>query len=175
MSEPFIAQVMIFGFNFAPRDWAFCNGAIMSIGQNTALFSLVGTTYGGNGQTTFGLPNLVGRGVMNMGQAPGLSPYELGEVSGEPSITLSQAETPPHNHTISTATGSTRDLAPSANGWLGDRAPPGRLFSSGTSPNDMFAPDTLTISGGSQPHENQQPYVAMNYCIALYGSFPTRN
>jgi microcystin-dependent protein len=165
----------IFGFNFAPRDWAFCNGQIMAISQNEALFSILGTTYGGNGQTTFALPNTNERLVNNWGTGPGLSTYTLGEVSGVSSVTLTSGQMPQHTHSLNTYTGSTRDLAPTANGWLGEGALPGFLFQNGVAPDQTLSPGFIGQAGSSQPHTNEQPFLAMNYCIALYGIFPTRN
>ncbi|HXC54206.1 MAG TPA: tail fiber protein [Rhizomicrobium sp.] len=174
MSEPYVAQVMLFAFNFAPRSYAFANGATIAISQNEALFSIIGTTYGGNGQTTFQLPNIQEKGVMNIGQGPGLSNYVLGEVTGVDNVTLLQNQIPVHNHTLSASAGSQSELLPTQNGWYGSVALPGKLFSTNSPDTNMNA-QAISMAGGSQPHMNQQPYLAMNYCIALYGIFPSRN
>jgi microcystin-dependent protein len=174
MSQNYIAQVQIYGFNFAPRSTAFCNGQTMAISQNEALFSLVGTTYGGNGQTTFALPNLQEHGVMNWGQGPGLSNYDLGQVSGAPNVTLSIAQIPQHTHIVSGFAGTTQDPGPTAGGWLGNETVGGRMFN-GSPVDQEFAQTIMTPTGGSQPHNNQQPYLVMNYCITLFGIFPSRN
>jgi microcystin-dependent protein len=166
---------MLFGFNFAPRGYAFCQGQLMSISQNAALFSLVGTTYGGDGRTTFALPNIQERGVMNIGHGAGLSSYVLGEVSGVPNVTLTQAQMPVHTHTANATAGSKEDLAPVAGGWLGEKTTPMFTFSGSTSPDTTLNTAFLGPSGGSLPHPNQQPFLAMNYCIALMGIFPTRS
>lgn len=175
MSEPYIAQIMLFGFSFAPRNYAFCQGQLMAISQNTALFSLVGTTYGGDGRTTFGLPNLQERSVMNIGHGAGLSSYVLGEQSGAANVTVSLAQMPIHTHTAYGTAGSKEDLAPTAGGWLGEKTTPMFTFSASTSPDSTLNAAFLSQSGGSLPHPNQQPSLAMNYCIALYGIFPTRS
>lgn len=174
MAEPFIAQIVIAGFNFAPINYAFCNGQLQAISQNEALFSLVGTTYGGDGITTFALPNLQERAVMNIGQGPGTSNYDLGEVSGMTDVTLSEAQIPQHNHLVVGYPGTAYSATPQANGWIGDQSTGGRLFSTQT-PDQTFAPTMLVNSGSSLPHENAQPFLVMNFCIALYGIYPSRN
>jgi microcystin-dependent protein len=181
MSEPFLAEIIMFAGNFAPRGWAFCQGQILSIAQNTALFSLLGTTYGGNGQTTFALPDLRGRVPVGTGQGPGLPSVNLGEVSGEPTHTLIISEMPAHNHTTQTVT--------NASGGAGDSGAPTNNFpaasanrdsiyassSDGTHLNPNAVQVTVGIAGGSQPHNNMQPYLGMNYIIAIAGIFPSRN
>jgi microcystin-dependent protein len=177
MSEPYVAQIMVFAFNFAPRNWAFCNGAVLPISQNEVLFSLVGTTYGGNGTTTFALPNLQDSGVMNLGQGPGLSNYILGEHSGVPTVTLTANQLPTHNHMVNVTGAPTRadyELAPGNGYWIGNRADSGELFATATD-GSALAPQTISVTGGSLPHDNQQPYLGMNYCIALSGIYPSRN
>ena len=175
MSDQFVAEIRIFPFNFAPKGWAFCNGQLLPISQNTALFSLLGTTYGGDGMQTFGLPNFQGRAVMNWGNGTGLSSYDLGETSGTTMVTLTQAQMPMHTHTVSAYVGSPDDQAPTANGWLGERSNPEKLFSDTTTPDSLLAGSFVQPSGGSQAHQNQQPYLALNFVIALYGIFPSRN
>lgn len=177
MSEPYVAQVMIFAFDFAPRNWAFCNGAVLPISQNQALFSLVGTTYGGDGRTTFALPNLQDGGVMNFGQGPGLSNYSLGERSGVATVTLTENQLPAHNHVVNVTGASARadyELAPANGYWIGNRADSGELFATAPGGGAALAPQTISAAGGSQSHDNHQPYLGMNYCIALGGVFPMR-
>jgi microcystin-dependent protein len=169
MSEPFLGELRLFPYNFAPRGWAFCQGQIMSIAQNTALFSLLGTTYGGNGQTTFGLPDLRGRAAVSSGQGPGLSPYTLGQQGGTESATLSQNNMPGHAHSV----GATMVTA-------GDNKPAGNYLAVGgsyvnTAPNTTMGPQMIGPTGGSQPFSLLDPYLALNYCIALNGIFPSRN
>lgn len=174
MTQPYIAQILVFGFTFAPRNYAFAQGQTIAISQNEALFSLIGTTYGGNGQTTFNLPNIQNRGVVNIGQGPGLSNYSLGEQVGVDTVTLNTSQMPTHLHQVYATAGSVEDLAPVNNGWFGRNAPPGRLYSDQT-PDTAFSFTMLTTSGGGQPHSNDQPLLGLNYCIALYGIFPSRN
>lgn len=172
MSEPFIAEIRMFGGNFAPRGNAFCNGQILSIAQNTALFSLLGTTYGGNGTTTFALPDLQGRAPMNWGQGPGLTPRVLGEMSGTPSVTLLSTQMPLHNHgaNASSTAGAVADPNTSNYGSGGRGRP--AFYATLGSPVVM---QPTGISGGSQPHNNMQPYLAVSFIIALQGVFPARN
>lgn len=179
MSEPFIGEVQIFGFNFAPRSWAFCNGAVLSIAQNTALFSLLGTTYGGNGQTTFALPNVSGFAACHAGQGPGLMPRVLGQTFGADTVTLTQSQMPLHNHgtvLVAQNDATKRAHSPSAGNALSVASDTTiTSFVPGVGPTTTFAPNMAGINGGSQPHENRQPYLGMNFCIALQGLFPSRN
>jgi microcystin-dependent protein len=168
--EPFIGQIQMFGFNFAPRGWALCNGQLLSIAQNTALFSLLGTTYGGNGQTTFALPNLQGRVPMHQGNGGGLTPRVMGEQSGTETVTLISTQMPQHNHTVNAATNAT-SKNPSAN--LPGLTAAGSSYSPTASV--QMSPTMINPSGGSQPHENMQPFLVVNFCIALEGIFPSRN
>ncbi|MGO4259324.1 phage tail protein [Lysobacter sp. TAB13] len=173
MTEPFIGQIQIFGFNFAPRGWAFCAGQTLPIQQNTALFALLGTQYGGNGTTTFQLPNFVNRTGCEQGQGPGLSPRSMGETFGSNSVTLTTNEMPAHNHIVQLYgqnDTSKRAGSPSSGNSLG--TPASFAFAPGT-PNTSFSPSTVLPTGNSQPHENRQPYLAMNFCIALEGIFPS--
>ena len=174
MSQPYIGQVMIFGFNFAPLYYAFCAGQLLPISQNDVLYAVIGTTYGGNGTTTFALPNLQERAVMNVGTGPGLSTYVIGEPTGVANVTLTQSQMPQHTHQAYGYAGSTQDLAPTANGWLGELSVGGAVFSDAGADATM-SQNFLTIAGGSLPHPNEQPYLAINYCIALYGIFPTQS
>jgi microcystin-dependent protein len=172
MSEPFIAEIRIFGFNFAPRNWAFCNGQILPIAQNTALFSLVGTMYGGNGQTTFALPDLRARAPMGTGQGPGLSPRDVGESGGQEAVTLIASEMPAHNHAVQVNSGNANSQS-AAGTFLATEIGPATMYSSGGGAG--MAAEALGASGGGQPHSNMQPYLTMNFCIALLGIFPSRN
>jgi microcystin-dependent protein len=179
--DVFIGMIGLFGFNFAPKGWATCNGQILSISQNTALFSLIGTTYGGNGQTTFALPDLRGRVPLGQGQGPGLSNYEMGQVSGSENVTLIQPQMPMHNHMMmaSPQAGSTNSpngsfLAVSA-GTVDNLGEPVTVNTYGSSGGATLNPQAISIAGGNQPHPNMQPYLGMNYCIALFGIFPSRN
>lgn len=171
MAEPFLAEIRVFGFNFAPRGWAFCNGQILPIAQNTALFSLLGVTYGGNGTSTFALPNLQGNAPMHAGQGPGLSDYVLGETGGSAQVTVLTSEMPAHTHTLNMSSqegteNSPKDLYAAGYPSVGLYAP--------APPNTAMDPRMLAVAGGSQPHENMMPSLALNFCIALEGVFPAR-
>jgi microcystin-dependent protein len=171
MTEPFVGEIRMFGFNFAPRNYATCQGQILPIAQNTALFSLLGTTYGGNGQTTFALPDLQGRAPMSFDQGPGLSPRDLGEVGGSEFVTLLSTEMPAHNHSLA-AQSSPADRANASGAALAASADP--VYSTGSSAGTMH-PQAVGFVGGGQPHDNMQPYLVVNFCIALRGVFPARN
>jgi microcystin-dependent protein len=168
VSTPFLGEIRIFPYNFAPRGWAFCNGQILSISQNTALFSLLGTTYGGNGQTTFALPDLRGRVPNSSGQGPGLSSYTLGQVGGTETVTLTQSEMPSHNHGVNSTNADATSARPG-----GNFPAAGGGYNSASS--NTMAPTMIGNAGGSQPHSNVQPYLTLNYCIALTGIYPSRN
>jgi microcystin-dependent protein len=177
MTDPFIGQIQPFGFNFAPANWAFCNGATLAIQQNTALFSLIGVQYGGNGSTTFQLPNFSARAAGGPGQGPGLSPRAVGDTFGIAQVSLTSAEMPAHQHTLTAfaQTDTTKRSGVPVNG--GGLSLPGsnavKPFSN-TAPNTPMSPTMLLPStGGNQPHNNQQPYLAVNFCIALVGVFPS--
>ena len=175
--EGYIAEIRLFAGNFAPRGWAFCQGQILSIAQNTALFSLLGTTYGGNGQTTFALPDLRGRVPVGPGQGPGLANGSLGEQSGEPNHTLIITEMPAHNHAAQAAgnSGAGNSSSPNGNTWATSTTRDSIYVNA--APDGPMAANTVTvgIAGGSQPHNNMQPYTGINYIICLEGIFPSRN
>ncbi len=173
MSDPFIAEIRIFPFNFAPRGWAFCNGQLLPIAQNTALFSLVGTTYGGNGQTTFGLPNLEGRAPMHPGRGPGLSQRNLGQTGGAETVTLSEDNSASHNHEMRANTidiGDTNIPSPST-GFA--QSGGGTLYQPAS--NAHLATQALAPMGAGGPHNNMQPYLTLNFNIALSGIYPPRS
>jgi microcystin-dependent protein len=179
MSEPFIGEIRAFGFHFAPRNWAFCNGQQIPIQQNTALFSIIGTAFGGDGSTTFNLPDFQERAPMHWGHGPGLSQREIGEQAGSATVTLRTEEMPSHSHTIQTqASGvaSQKKSEPSIDAWLGASGPPGKAYNStAVAFDDPFSPKAIGVNGGSAPHQNLQPILALNFCIALTGIFPARN
>lgn len=174
MSEPFIGQVMLFAGNFAPRGWAFCNGQLLSIAQNTALFSILGVTYGGNGQTTFALPDLRGRVAIHPGQGPGLSAYTLGEAAGTENVTLITNQMPMHNHMVACSSETANLPSPQGN-FLGTESQGATQVYVGGTPNEFLNQAAITPAGGSQPHTNVQPFLCVNYIIALEGIFPSRN
>jgi microcystin-dependent protein len=168
MADPFVAEIRIFPFNFAPRGWAWCNGQLLPLSQNTALFSLLGPTYGGDGKSNFALPDLQGRAPMQPGQGPGLSLHDLGETGGSETVTLLESEIPSHSHGVR------------ATDERGDgTSPVGNYLATGTNMylsavNTQMAPETLAPAGGDQPHNNLQPYLTFYFCIALQGVFPPR-
>ena len=174
--DPFVAEIRIFPFNFAPRGWAFCDGQLLPLSQNTALFSLLGTTYGGNGQSNFALPDLQGSAPMHPGQGPGLSLHDLGETGGSQTVSLLTTEMPGHAHTVAGAINANGDsLSPQNTIWA--QAPSGRgslaLYAPAPATGGMN-PNALLPTGGGQPHNNMQPYLTLNFCIALQGVFPPR-
>ncbi len=183
-ADPFIGQIQAFGFNFAPRGWAFCSGALLPISQNTALFSLLGTIYGGDGRTTFQLPDLRGRSPMNEGTGPGLPNFRIGQRGGAQEVTLITSQIPSHNHVASTTT-QTQVGVSNSNG--GESIANGQVIanhpgafseegSQGTGLAGVTSTSTTTLAqaGGSQSHNNMQPFLALNYCIALEGTYPSR-
>ena len=173
MANPFLAEIRIFPFNFPPKGWAFCDGQLMSISQNTALFSLLGTTYGGDGKSTFALPNLQGSAPMHPGQGPGLSLHDLGEQSGSDTITLLTSEVPNHQHVLNAASTPGNLSAPGPNAAL-SRSTGGAAYHASGGAVAAFATGAvgLALSGG--PHNNLQPYLTLNFCIALQGVYPPR-
>ena len=173
MAEPFLSEIRIFSFNFPPKGWAFCNGQLLPINQNQALFSLLGTTYGGNGQTTFGLPNLRGRAPIHEG-----SGHTLGEAAGSSAVTLNIQQLPTHPHTLTNNLcigGQTINAAlgdPTGNYWANNGQP---IYATNPPPaNATMHPSAVTNVGGNQPHTNMQPYLVLNFCIALQGIFPSQ-
>lgn len=173
MSEPFVAEIRIFAGNFAPSGWAFCDGQLLPIAQNTALFSLIGTTYGGDGRTTTALPNLQGRAPMHPGRGPGLTARTLGQRAGTETETLSEAQMPQHSHTMRSINGPGTTYAASPSSGLA-RSAGGAAYQSNASNTDLHT-DALTDSGGDQAHDNMQPYLAMYFIIALVGLYPSRS
>lgn len=166
MSEPFLSEIRIMTFGFAPRGWALCNGALLPINQNQALFALLGTTFGGNGQTNFALPNLQGRAPLHVG-----SGFTLGQAGGETAHTLSSAELPAHVHAAMGSTATPNSVTP-GNAIITQR--PTQAYHAPTNTVALNA-QSLQTMGGSQAHENMQPYLALNFCIALQGIFPSQN
>jgi microcystin-dependent protein len=165
MSEPFLSEIRIFSFNFPPKGWAFCNGQFLPINQNQALFALLGTRYGGNGQTTFALPNLQGRVPIHVGHG-----HELGETAGASSVTINQQQMPQHIHFLQASPNA--GTTPTAVGNFLATA-----LNVYHAPDNLVAirPDSVTNVGGSQPHNNMMPYLVLNFCIALQGIFPSQN
>ena len=172
MASPFLAEIKMFAGNFAPRGYAFCSGQILAIAQNTALFSLLGTTYGGNGQTTFALPNLQGRVPMHAGQGPGLSPRTLGEVGGTETVTLLTTNMPAHSHTLAANSGPGNNSAPAANVVPAASTARDRLYTTNAANTTM---GSTSIAGQNQPVSIIQPYLVVNFIIAIEGIFPSRN
>jgi microcystin-dependent protein len=173
MSDPFVAEIRIFPFNFPPKGWAFCDGQLMPLSQNTALFSLLGTTYGGDGKSTFALPDLQGAAAMQPGQGQGLSLRDLGEMSGSEAVTLLVSEMPVHTHTLRATIEPGDNRLPSPTVSLATST--GAFAYVGGSPAlELMAFQALPPAGGSLPHNNMQPYLTLNFCIALQGVFPAR-
>jgi microcystin-dependent protein len=176
MSAPFLGEIRMFGFNFPPRGWAFCSGQLLPISQNTALFAILGTTYGGNGQTTFALPNLQGSAPLHAGQGPGLTNRLLGDTGGSPAVTLITTQMPLHNHALQCST----NLA-DQQGAAGNIPAPGvarrgqNFYASTGGTNPAMQSSLVGLAGGSLPHNNLPPFLTVNFCIALQGIFPARN
>jgi microcystin-dependent protein len=165
MAEPFIGEIKLIGFNFQPRGWAFCNGQVLAINQNQALFSILGTTYGGNGQTTFGLPNLQGKVPFHAGNG-----FSLGQTGGEAAHTLLTTELPAHFHTVKASANAADQGSPAGNLWANS----GELGYA-NAVNTTMNPASVASAGGGQAHENNSPYLVLNFIIALTGIFPSRN
>ncbi|CAM2007924.1 phage tail protein [Acanthopleuribacter pedis] len=171
MSEPFIAEIRIFAGNFAPRSWAFCDGQLLPVSQNTALFSLIGTTYGGDGRSTTALPDLQGRVPMHPGRGPGLTSRRLGQRGGVEMVSLTEAQMPNHTHPMS-GTRDRGDFTTPASGRSLARA---QIYGNASNTHVTMASQSLPSAGGSQPHNNLQPFIAMNFIIALQGLYPSRS
>lgn len=174
MTEPYLGEIQLFGFDFAPLNWALCSGQIMPIQQNTTLYSLLGAQYGGNGQTNFALPNFGGNAANSQGEGPGLTPRVVGEIVGQPRVMLLPDEMPRHTHTaqIYMARGTPGRVNTPAPGVAPSNPTTAQGFVTDGQPDTPFAPLTLYPTGGNLPHNNQQPFLTVNYCIALRGVFP---
>lgn len=172
MATPFLSEIRMFGFNYPPRSWTLCNGQLLPIAQNSALFSLLGTNFGGDGITTFGLPNLQGRVPVHFGQGNGLPNYNIGEAYGEENHTLITNELPQHSHVPEADPNNATSPSPAGNVWA--KQPDGYLPYASTDGAPM-RPGLLGLTGGNQPHSNMQPYLVVSFCIALQGIYPSRN
>lgn len=173
MSDPFVAEIRIYPFNFPPKGWAFCDGQLLPISQNTALFSLLGTTYGGDGKSTFALPNIQGSVPLQQGQSTTGTTYDLGETGGSETVTLLQAQMPSHNHAVDGNINQSNLAMPSPTRSL-SRANPGHAYTATLTNLTPFAANAIQITGGSTPHNNLMPYLTLNFCIAMQGIFPQR-
>lgn len=174
MTEPYLGQIIMFGGNFAIRGYAFCDGQLLSIAQNSALFAILGTTYGGNGQTTFGLPDFRGRVPVHMGHGNGLSPYSLGQMGGVEGVTLGAAQIPAHNHPLMANSNAADQLAPNNHILAAEPTGMSAIYTDQPA-NTQLNPQAIGATGGSQPHENRQPYLTVTFQIALQGVFPSRS
>jgi microcystin-dependent protein len=177
--DPFVAEIRIFPFNFAPKGWAFCDGQILPLSQNTALFSLLGTTYGGDGKSNFALPNMQGNAPMHPGQGPGLSLHDLGETGGSDTVSLLESEIPSHSHTLLSITAFNASDNVPLNNVLAKATAAGAPLNayipdSPSPPIVHMADQAIAPAGGDQPHNNMQPYLTLNFCIALQGVYPPR-
>jgi microcystin-dependent protein len=173
MADPFVAEIRIFPFNFAPKGWAFCDGQILPLSQNTALFSLLGTTYGGDGKSNFALPNMQGNAPMHPGQGPGLSLHDLGETGGSDTVSLLESEIPAHSHAMMASTQDGLDSHP-VNNLLAQGIGIAHYTDANTGAFVNLNDNALAPAGGDQPHNNMQPYLTLSFCIALQGVFPPR-
>jgi microcystin-dependent protein len=173
MADPFVAEIRIFPFDFAPKGWAFCDGQLLPLSQNTALFSLLGTTYGGDGRSTFALPNLQGRASMHPGQGPGLSPHGLGETGGSETVLLSESAVPAHSHTMMAQSNPAGTKTPTGNAVA--RPARGTPYAPASANVVAMSSQALAPAGGQTPHNNMMPYLTVRFCIALQGVFPPRS
>ena len=171
MADPFVAEIRIFPFNFAPKGWAFCDGQLLPLSQNTALFSLLGTTYGGNGKSNFALPDLQGRAPMHPGQGPGLSLHDLGETGGSDTVTLLESEIPSHSHGLVVSLSDGISTKPANQQFA--QGVGVQIWGTGIA-NAQLSDSALAPAGGDAPHNNLQPYLTFNFCIALQGVYPPR-
>ena len=174
MADPFVAEIRIFPFNFAPKGWAWCDGQLLPLSQNTALFSLLGTTYGGNGKSNFALPDLQGRAPMHPGQGPGLSLHDLGETGGSETVTLLESEMPLHSHAARASIRPANYPLPAASVVLCQTPGINSFLPDASSPRAQMAAESLTPNGGDVPHNNMMPFLTFYFCIALQGVFPPR-
>lgn len=170
-ATPYVGQIMAFGGNYAPQGWALCDGSLLSIDQYQVLFTLIGTTYGGDGQTTFALPDLRGRAALHQGQGPGLSSYSLGQAGGAEAVTLTVGQLPPHSHPVLGNSGAGTSPNPSGAVWAGS---PVSVYTAGAAANAAMNATAVSASGGSQPHDNMLPFLTLNFCIALEGIYPSQ-
>jgi microcystin-dependent protein len=170
--DPFVAEIRVFPFNFAPKGWAFCDGQILPLSQNTALFSLLGTTYGGDGKSNFALPNMQGNCSMHPSQGPGLSLHDLGETGGSVTVSLLESEIPSHNHQVLAALAPADKSTAATNALTRASAAVGNIYD--TAGGKFLSDNCVTPAGGNQPHNNMMPYLTLNWCIALQGVYPPR-
>ncbi|HTW81574.1 MAG TPA: tail fiber protein [Terracidiphilus sp.] len=178
MADQFLAEIRMFPFNFQPQGWAFCNGQLLSISQNTALFSLLGTTYGGDGRTNYALPNLQGSAPLQQGQGPGLSLYYLGQTGGQVTVTMLMSEIPLHSHPINCIDGTRvhgQAGQPNNATLVKTSGSPPNAYTSGATQNQTMSQSMVSPVGGNLPHNNLMPYLALNFCIALQGIYPPRS
>jgi len=174
--DPFVAEIRIFPFNFAPKGWAFCDGQILPLSQNTALFSLLGTTYGGDGKSNFALPNMQGNAPMHPGQGPGLSLHDLGETGGSDTVSLLESEIPAHTHALMADSGrgvGNRVTTPASTTAIADGSGVSPYLNTSANLTNLSG-NAVAPAGGNQPHNNLQPYLTLNFCIALQGVYPPR-
>ena len=179
MADPFIGEIRIFGFNYAPRDWAFCNGQTVEIAQNSILYAVIGNNFGGDGRTTLGLPNLMDRAPVNAGRGIGLSYYTLGMLGGIQSVALNEAEMPTHTHQLKFQSAQGTVAAPAANTTIGKlkkgKKASAPIYKENASSTLSMASAAISTDGNSYPHTNMQPYLVSNFCICMSGTFPSRN
>jgi microcystin-dependent protein len=173
MSQGYIGEVRAFGFNFAPANWMLCNGQTLAISSYTALFSILGTTYGGNGTSTFQLPNLQGQVPMHWGTAAGLPTTVIGQPQGQPTVTLTTAQLPAHTHVANAGTGTGKTASPGATSYLGTSAP-SAVWQKTPTIGPQFASNAISLVGGNIPHDNMQPFLVISFCICFNGYFPSR-
>lgn len=174
MGDQFLGEIRMFIGNFAPLGWALCDGQLLAITSNTALFSLIGTTYGGDGRTTFALPDLRGRFPMHPGMGPGLSPRSLGQRGGQESVTLTEMQMPAHTHTANASSADADQVSPTGNVWAAEPAGSTALYHN-AAPNTSMNPQAIGVAGGNHSHDNMSPFLCVNFIIALEGIYPSRN